>query len=148
MCKRSMYRGVKMCVGCTVGCMCERFVCTYFVILTCGQQFGMFVFIVNRTTLCPILVRVCLHACVSVCACVCLNIRLDKRSQWSKLSLDHWFISLSLYKLVSKFDIVSSITTDHCGIQLQFRELKENYDFGTSYWKFNNSLFNEKKKCG
>ena len=57
--------------------------------------------------------------------------------------LDYWFISLSLYKLVNKCAIVSSITPDHSGVLLQFRELKENYDFGRSYWKFNNSLCND-----
>ena len=89
-------------------------------------------------------------ACVFACVCECVCVRVfeytfRQTQPVIQTSLDHWFISLSLYKLVSKFDIVSSITTDHCGIQLQFRELKENYDFGTSYWKFNNSLFNENK---
>ena len=54
--------------------------------------------------------------------------------------LDYWFISTSLEKLVDKCEILTSLTPDHSGIKLKFRNLKDTYNFGKSYWKFNSSL--------
>ena len=58
--------------------------------------------------------------------------------------LDYWFISCSLEKLVKKCEILVSITPDHSGIRLQFQNLVDNFHFGKSYWKFNNSLCMDK----
>ena len=54
--------------------------------------------------------------------------------------LDYWFDSSSMLKLVNKCDIVTSITPDHSCILLQLKNLADNFSFGKSYWKFNNSL--------
>ena len=54
--------------------------------------------------------------------------------------LDYWFGSSSMLKLVNKCDIVTSITPDHSCILLQLKNLADNFSFGKSYWKFNNSL--------
>ena len=64
------------------------------------------------------------------------------RQKWPIIQsrLDYWFGSSNLLKLVSKCDILTSITPDHSGVLLQLRHLVDNYSFGKSYWKFNNSL--------
>ena len=58
--------------------------------------------------------------------------------------LDYWFISSDLEKLVQSCDILLSITPDHSGVILRFRNLVDNFTFGKSYWKFNNSLCEDK----
>ena len=58
--------------------------------------------------------------------------------------LDYWFISLNLDKLVHTCHILPSITPDHSGVKLVFRNLVDNFDYGKSYWKFNNSLCEDK----
>ena len=64
------------------------------------------------------------------------------RQKWPVIQsrLDYWFGSSSLQKYIDKCDIVTSITPDHSGILLQLRNLAETFQFGKSYWKFNNSL--------
>ena len=58
--------------------------------------------------------------------------------------LDYWFISSNLEKLTHSCNILTSITPDHSGLKLQLRSLSDNYVFGKSYWKFNNSLCEDK----
>ena len=58
--------------------------------------------------------------------------------------LDYWFISSNLEKMAYSCDILTSITPDHSGLKLQLRNLSDNYVFGKSYWKFNNSLCEDK----
>ena len=59
--------------------------------------------------------------------------------------LDYWFISSNLEKMAYSCDILTSITPDHSGLKLQLRNLSDNYVFGKSYWKFNNSLCEDKE---
>jgi len=58
--------------------------------------------------------------------------------------LDYWFISANLDKLVNSCNILSSISPDHSGIIIQFKDLIDKFDYGKSYWKFNNSLCEDK----
>ena len=58
--------------------------------------------------------------------------------------LDYWFISSNLDKLVHTCHILPSITPDHSGVKLVFRNLVDNFDYGKSYWKFNNSFCEDK----
>ena len=58
--------------------------------------------------------------------------------------LDYWFITRNLEKLVDSCNILSSITPDHSGIRLQFKNLVDTFEYGKSYWKFNNSLCEDK----
>ena len=58
--------------------------------------------------------------------------------------LDYWFISSNLQKNVYSCDILTSITPDHSGLKLQLRDMSDNFVFGKSYWKFNNSLCEDK----
>ena len=59
--------------------------------------------------------------------------------------LDYWFISSNLEKMAYSCDILTSITPDHSGLRLQLKNLSDNYVFGKSYWKFNNSLCEDKE---
>ena len=58
--------------------------------------------------------------------------------------LDYWFISSNLDKLINTCYILPSITPDHSGVKLVFRNLVDNYEYGKSYWKLNNSLCEDK----
>ena len=58
--------------------------------------------------------------------------------------LDYWFVSLGLGNLVDTCDILTSIAPDHSGIRLKFNQLKDEFKYGKSYWKFNNSLCEDK----
>ena len=58
--------------------------------------------------------------------------------------LDYWFVSSNLEKNANSCDILTSITPDHSGVKLQFNSLVDNYVFGKSYWKLNNSLCEDK----
>ena len=64
------------------------------------------------------------------------------RQNWPMVQsrLDYWFCSSSMLKLVDKCDILTSITPDHSCVSLRLKNLADNFSFGKSYWKFNNSL--------
>ena len=68
------------------------------------------------------------------------------RQKWPVIQsrLDYWFASSSLVKLVNKCEILSSIAPDHSGISLTFKQLVDTFKYGRSYWKFNNSLCEDK----
>ena len=68
------------------------------------------------------------------------------RQKWPVIQsrLDYWFASSSLEKLVNKCLSLTSVTPDHSGIILQFNQLADNFKYGKSYWKFNNSLCADK----
>ena len=67
-----------------------------------------------------------------------------QRSPVVQSRLDYWFISSKLERLVNLCDILVSITPDHSGIRLRLSSLVEKYSFGRAYWKFNNSLCEDK----
>ena len=67
-----------------------------------------------------------------------------KKQPGVQTRLDYWFISSNLDSLVQTCNILPSITPDHSGVKIVFRSLVDKFDFGKSYWKFNNSLCEDK----
>ena len=68
------------------------------------------------------------------------NYTFRQRTPLVQSRLDYWFISSQMERLVGTCDIMTSITPDHSGISIEFRQIKSEDQFGKSYWKFNSSL--------
>jgi exonuclease III len=60
--------------------------------------------------------------------------------------LDYWFASDALQDFISDTQICPAINTDHSAVSLK---LSSNHDYakGPSYWKFNNSLYDDVQYC-
>ena len=56
--------------------------------------------------------------------------------------LNFWLVSDSLQDEIHSTNIILSVKTDHSGISLSFRSIK-NQKTGPSYWKFNSSLVDD-----
>lgn len=58
--------------------------------------------------------------------------------------LDYWMISSKLKEITTKCEIIPSVAPDHSAINLFLFNKKNNVMKNFSYWKFNNSLCNDK----
>ena len=66
-----------------------------------------------------------------------------RKNPFKQRRLDYFLISDSLQDSVSSISISPSVQSDHSAIVLKIFPVKEHIK-GASYWKFNNSLLNEK----
>uniref|UniRef100_A0A3B3HKX7 Reverse transcriptase domain-containing protein n=1 Tax=Oryzias latipes TaxID=8090 RepID=A0A3B3HKX7_ORYLA len=69
-------------------------------------------------------------------------------SQHSQRSrIDYWLVTSNLTSSTLNCNISHSPLTDHCAITLALSPEKNQPKNGTSHWKFNNSLVNDKNFC-